>query len=60
MGYPDLAVVTGALGSTGAYVVRGLVDQGVRMRTPSRRLAHRNPLGGLVEPPPPLDFSDPD
>ena len=49
MGYPDLAVVTGALGSTGAYVVRGLVDQGVRMRTPSRRLAHRNPLGGLVD-----------
>ena len=59
MGHPDLAVVTGAFGFTGAYAVQGLVDQRVRMKTLSRRLADRNPLGGLVETIS-LDFPDPD
>ncbi len=57
MGHPDLAVVTGAFGYTGGYVARRLVDEGVRVRTLSRRPAGRNPLGGLVESAP-LDFSD--
>ena len=57
MGHPDLAVVTGAFGYTGGYVARRLVDEGVRVRTLSRRPAGRNPLGALVETAP-LDFSD--
>ncbi len=57
MGHPDLAVVTGAFGYTGGYVARRLVDEGVRVRTLSRRPAGRNPLGALVESAP-LDFSD--
>ena len=57
MGHPDLAVVTGAFGYTGGYVARRLVDDGVRVRTLSRRPAGRNPLGALVESAP-LDFSD--
>ena len=57
VGHPDLAVVTGAFGYTGGYVARRLVDDGVRVRTLSRRPAGRNPLGALVESAP-LDFSD--
>ena len=59
MRHPDLAVVTGAFGYTGRYVARRLIDRGVHVRTLSRRLAGRDPLGGLVETLP-LDFSDPD
>ena len=54
-----LAVVTGAFSYTGGYVARRLIDQGVGVRTLSRRPAGRNPLGGLVEMAP-MDFSDPD
>ena len=59
MRHPDLAVVTGAFGYTGGYVARRLIDQGVRVRTLTRRPAGLNSLGGLVEAVP-LDFSDPD
>ena len=59
MADPGLAVVTGAFSYTGGYVARRLLDQGVGVRTLSRRPAGRNPLGGLVEMAP-LDFSDPD
>ena len=59
MADPDLAVVTGAFSYTGGYVARRLLDQGVRVRTLSRRPPGRNPLGSLVEMAP-LDFSDPD
>ena len=59
MAAPDLAVVTGAFSYTGGYVARRLLDQGVGVRTLSRRPAGRNPLGGLVQTGP-LDFSDPD
>ena len=59
MADPDLAVVTGAFSYTGGYVARRLLDQGVGVRTLSRRPAGRNPLGGLLETAP-LDFSDPD
>ena len=58
VGHPDVAVVTGAFGYTGGYVARRLVDEGVRVRTLSRRSAGQNPLGALVETVP-LDFSDP-
>ncbi len=59
MGHAGLAVVTGAFGYTGGYVARRLINQGIRVRTLSRRLPGRNPLGGLVEAHP-LEFSDPD
>ena len=59
MGHPEVAVVTGAFGYTGGYVARRLIDEGVRVRTLSRRPAGTNPLGDLVETMP-LDFSDPD
>ena len=59
MRHPDLAVVTGAFGYTGGYVARHLIDQGVRVKTLTRRPARLNSLGGLVEAVP-LDFSDPD
>ena len=59
MADPGLAVVTGAFSYTGGYVARRLLDEGVGVRTLSRRSAGRNPLGGLVETAP-LDFSDPD
>ena len=58
MGHAGMAVVTGAFGYTGGYVARRLIDQGIRVRTLSRRLSGRNPLGSLVETAP-LDFSDP-
>ena len=56
--YPDLAVVTGAFSYTGRYVARSLLDQGVRVRTLTRRPDAEDPLAGHVEAAP-LDFSDP-
>ena len=57
--HPDLALVTGAFGYTGGFVARRLIDQGVRVRTFTRRPSGGHPLGGKVEEVP-LDFSDPD
>ena len=57
--HPDLAVVTGAFSYTGSYVARRLIDQGVRVRTLTRRPEQPNPFGELVEAAP-MDFSDPD
>ena len=54
-----LAVVTGTFRCTGGHVARHLLDQGVGVRTPTRRPAGSHPLGALVEVAP-LDFSDPD
>ncbi len=59
VGHPELAIVTGAFGYTGGYVAWRLIDEGVRVRTLSRRPAGQNPLGQLLETVP-LDFSDPD
>ena len=59
MHHPGLAVVTGAFGYTGGYVARRLIDQGVRVRTLTRRRAGGKPLGGMVAEAP-MDFSDPD
>ena len=57
--HPDLAVVTGAFGYTGAYVARCLIDEGVRVRTLTRRGDRGDASRGLVETFR-LDFSDPD
>ncbi len=57
--HPDLAVVTGAFSYTGRYVIRRLLDQGVRVRTLTRNPDAENPFGGRVEVAP-LDFSDSD
>ena len=59
MSHPDLAVVTGAFGYTGRHVARRLLDQGVRVRTLTRRRDRTNAFGGRVEAAP-LDFADPD
>ena len=59
MAHPNLAVITGAFGYTGRYVARHLMDQGVRVKTLTRRRADQNPFDDLVEAIP-LDFSDPD
>ena len=58
MEHPDLAVVTGAFGYTGGYVARRLIDEGVRVRTLTRRTGADSPLGAVVERAP-LDFTDP-
>ena len=59
MGHPDLAVVTGAFGYTGGYVARRLLDQGIRVRTLTRRTDRREASRFVMELAP-LDFSDPD
>ena len=59
MGHPDLAVVTGAFGYTGGYVARRLLDQGIRVRTLTRRTDRREASRCVMELAP-LDFSDPD
>ncbi len=59
MSHPDLAVVTGAFGYTGRHVARRLLDQGVHVRTLTRRQDRTNAFGGQVEAAP-LNFADPD
>ena len=59
MGLPDLVVVTGAFGYSGGYVARRLLDQGVRVRTLTRRTDRREASRNIMEVAP-LDFSDPD
>ena len=59
MAHAELAVVTGAFGYTGRYVARRLLNQGVRVRTLTRRRDRANAFGGRVDAVP-LDFSDSD
>ncbi len=59
MPHPDQAVVTGAFGYTGRYVARRLLDEGVSVRTLTRKSGRADPFGGLVLAAP-LNFSDPD
>jgi uncharacterized protein YbjT (DUF2867 family) len=54
---PDLAVVTGAFSYTGSFVARRLLDDGVRVRTLTRRDDPASPLHGKVETAP-LQFAD--
>ena len=57
--HPDQAVVTGAFGYTGRYVVRRLLDDDVRVRTLTRNPDRGDPFAGRVKAHP-LDFSDPE
>jgi uncharacterized protein YbjT (DUF2867 family) len=54
---PDLDVVTGAFSYTGSFVARRLLDDGVRVRTLTRRDDPTNPLHGKIETSP-LQFAD--
>jgi uncharacterized protein YbjT (DUF2867 family) len=54
---PDLAVVTGAFSYTGSFIARRLLDDGVRVRTLTRRDDPSSPLHGKVETAP-LQFAD--
>jgi len=54
---PELAVVTGAFSYTGGFVARRLLDDGVRVRTLTRRDDPTSPLHGKVETAP-LQFAD--
>ena len=57
--HPDTAMVTGAFSYTGRYVARRLLDEGVGVRTLTRKSGRADPFGGRVLEAP-LDFSDPD
>ena len=46
---PELAVVTGAFSYTGGFIARRLLDDGVRVRTLTRRDDPTSPLHGKVE-----------
>jgi uncharacterized protein YbjT (DUF2867 family) len=54
---PELAVVTGAFSYTGSFIARRLLDDGVRVRTLTRRDDQASPLHGKVETAP-LQFAD--
>jgi uncharacterized protein YbjT (DUF2867 family) len=54
---PDLDVVTGAFSYTGSFIARRLLDDGVRVRTLTRRVDPASPLHGKVETAP-LQFAD--
>jgi NADH dehydrogenase len=54
---PDLDVVTGAFSYTGSFIARRLLDEGVRVRTLTRRADPSSPLHGKVETAP-LQFAD--
>ena len=53
-----LHVVTGALGYTGRYIARDLLDRGARVRTLTNSLHRENPFGDAIEIHP-LHFDDP-
>jgi NADH dehydrogenase len=53
----DLAIVTGAFSYTGSFIARRLLDDGVRVRTLTRRDDPASPLHGKVETAP-LQFAD--
>ena len=54
---PEFDVVTGAFSYTGGFVARRLLDDGVRVRTLTRRDDPASPLHGKVETAP-LQFAD--
>ena len=59
LSHPDTAIVTGAFSFTGRYVARGLLEEGVNVRTLTRNPGRYEPFGGRV-PSAPLDFADPE
>jgi uncharacterized protein YbjT (DUF2867 family) len=54
---PELDVVTGAFSYTGSFIAQRLLDEGVRVRTLTRRDDPASPLHGKVETAP-LQFAD--
>jgi len=54
----DLLVVTGALGYTGKYIARRLLDQGKKVKTLTNHPDRPNPFGGRLGIAP-LNFADP-
>jgi uncharacterized protein YbjT (DUF2867 family) len=54
---PELDVVTGAFSYTGSFIARRLLDDGVRVRTLTRRDDRASPLHGKIETAP-LQFAD--
>ena len=46
---PELDVVTGAFSYTGSFIAQRLLDEGVRVRTLTRRVDPASPLHGRVE-----------
>jgi uncharacterized protein YbjT (DUF2867 family) len=54
---PELDVVTGAFSYTGSFIARRLLDEGVRVRTLTRRDDPSSPLHGRIETAP-LQFAD--
>jgi uncharacterized protein YbjT (DUF2867 family) len=54
---PELDIVTGAFSYTGGFIARRLLDEGVRVRTLTRRDDPSSPLHGKVETAP-LQFAD--
>ena len=59
MPHPDQAVVTGAFGYTGRYVAQRLLEEGVGVKTLTRKPGRDGPFGGRVSAAH-LDSSDPD
>jgi uncharacterized protein YbjT (DUF2867 family) len=55
----ELEVVTGALGYTGRYIARALLERGARVRTLTAHPSQPNPFGERLEIAP-LDFHSPD
>ena len=56
---PEVSVVTGAFGFTGASIARKLLDMGHEVRTLTNRNPVGNPLAGIVRTFP-IDFQSPD
>jgi NADH dehydrogenase len=54
---PELDIVTGAFSYTGSFIARRLLEEGVRVRTLTRRDDPASPLHGKVETAP-LQFAD--
>ena len=59
MPIPELNVVTGALGYTGRYITRALLEGGARVRTLTAHPSRPNPFGDRLEIAP-LDFASPE
>jgi uncharacterized protein YbjT (DUF2867 family) len=55
----DLNVITGALGYTGRYIARALIERGARVRTITAHPSQPNPFGDHLEIAP-MDFVAPD
>lgn len=57
--FGELSVVTGALGYTGRYIARALLERGARVRTLTAHPSQPNPFGERLEIAP-MDFGSPE